>query len=94
MAKYIIDVSFDVPKEVLVEIPDGDTLSKVSSNLVLTRFDKSKKPGDECSSARISLEGSDSWCQKQARQLTITVTTTSGPRKFKSQGFEIVHCQS
>lgn len=99
MAKYTFDVSFDIPADVLQQIPQDNPLDIVSAHInkdlvYLTRFDRSEDPADECSSVRINCEGSDSWCQKMARRLTLTVQTSGGPVEYKNKGFEIVHCQS
>lgn len=88
MAKYIFDVCFDVPANVLASLPKENTLASIKSNVELDRFDPATSNG-EYSTIRIACEGSDSWCNKFAKKATITI----GKDTFKARGIEIIHCQ-
>ena len=91
MARYTMDVYFDIPSSVLSQMPKEKP--QITCPLEIDRFDRAATP-DEYSSCRIYLEGSDRWCQKTAKQMVIAVLTPDGvPHNFKAADYEIVSCQ-
>jgi hypothetical protein len=87
-----MDVCFDIPQEVLNQIPNTNETEQRLAVASTIGFDQIRKPlnPDEYTEVRISVEGSDNHCQKLARKMQINIQG----HKFTSEGFEIVHCQS
>lgn len=92
MAKFINDVYFDIPKEVL------DTLPKDEKEMVkaltvgegdIVRITPAEDT-DECYSIlRLSLRGSDVMVDRTCKKMKLHI----GEHVFASQGYEVIHAQ-
>ena len=92
MAKYVIDVNFDIPQEVLSTLhqDSAEAVKVLKCSEEIMRFDPSENIADEYSSIRVSLRGSDAAVDRTGRKLKLHI----GDRVFASKGYDIVHCQS
>lgn len=92
MAKFINDLYFDIPKEVLDTLPK-DEKERVKALTVSEGDIVRLNPADdteECFSVlRLSLRGSDAMVDRTCKKMKLHI----GDHIFASQGYEVIHAQ-
>lgn len=88
-AKYIFDVFFDIPQDVLASLPKGKPLSGIVCSEEIDRIDISDNTDEDYSGIRMYCSGTDAGCQQRAKRMKIKI----GNQTFKAVSNEIIHCQ-
>lgn len=92
MAKFINDLYFDIPKEVLDTLPK-DEKERVKALTVsegdIVRFDPAEDTNECFSTLRVSLSGSDAMVDRTCKKMKLHI----GDHVFASQGYETIHAQ-
>lgn len=92
MSKFIKDLYFDIPKEVLDTLPKDEkevlkALTVSAGDIV--RFTPAEDTEEYYSVLRLSLHGSDAMVERNCRKMKLHI----GDHIFASKGYEVIHAQ-